>query len=220
VREHQPRRRLLDSELQVRQQLVGNGNHFIVTTLGGRVSVGAANVDDAIVQIDVGLLEPEQLAFAHAAVDRGGHQRSPSGWDHRQHSSDLIVAQVGRLALGNLLLRDPIAVDRVRAVEPLRPLRRGEDAADEHAEMVESRWPELFYAIEIGNDFASRDLSWRKRCQRAGKQPVHGAQAPGVGPRPGQMLLDPPRHHVGKGRVRVDLRGGIEPEPNPILLDL
>ncbi|MDP1822638.1 MAG: hypothetical protein Q8L48_05330 [Archangium sp.] len=91
-------------------------------------------LDDAGVEQDVRLPQPEQLALAHAGVDGRGEERAPLRVQLHEQPLELFKAQVRGVALHHLLLRDP----RRRVFGDPLPLldREREDAVDDGAEVI------------------------------------------------------------------------------------
>ena len=95
----------IESVGQVRLKGRRDRDRVGVATLRRGPVVGTRHRDRARAQVHVRPAEPEQLALAHARVDRRGEQVAPVGWDVGEQQRDLLGLErrVGALRDGSML---------------------------------------------------------------------------------------------------------------------
>jgi len=92
---------------------LGHRDEVPVTALSGLVVVGAGDVDGPLLEVEVRLAQPEELALAHARSDRDREQVAPLRGDGGEHHGDL------RLAEGHVgPARDLLALHRGHQAPP------------------------------------------------------------------------------------------------------
>jgi hypothetical protein len=86
--------RLGHRDFEIGRQLGRDRHGVSMTALRGVAIVRTSDRDEARVEVDVLLAEPEQLALAHARVQRRREQTAPPIGHVREHRHDLLRAQV------------------------------------------------------------------------------------------------------------------------------
>lgn len=92
--------RLVKSALEVRHELGGDGDRFLVCALGAPV-VAAAHGEQSPAQVDIVPAQADQLALPQAGVDGGREEGPPALGDLLENGCDLVRLEEGRLTLRN-----------------------------------------------------------------------------------------------------------------------
>ncbi|HVV51108.1 MAG TPA: hypothetical protein VHO06_15675 [Polyangia bacterium] len=140
ARKHQLARRDTERVLEVRPEFAGDRNRVAALALRRDAIVGALDHDDADLEIDIRLAQPEQLTLAEAGVDRRREEIAPLRSEGGEDERNLVEAQKVGQALGHH--PPPHAVDRVRARHQALADRRLERAPHELAQVVQALRPE------------------------------------------------------------------------------
>jgi hypothetical protein len=216
VGEDQRRGRFRDGLPEVREQLAVDRDRLDAPALRDVALVRAANHDEPGREIHVRLLQREELALAHAGVDRRGEQPLPLGPKRSENRRDLVRSQVVRQPLDDLPLRH--VRGRVWPREPLHSPRHRERAAEVPAQVVHApRAQDLLLPREEEIDLAGRHFDEPELAEGRADDVLPDARLASRGGRSVEELVDPPLHHRVDGAATIRQVERLEAEALPLV---